>query len=196
MDRREARAEIEDQQLEEREKRCSGKVREVERREGEVKAKEDRWAEMESVMKDNAVKLPTVIKLNVSMLLLSTPTLLPTLLLSSFPFTSSQISLLTLTSLLHPFLLSLFSSSKGGTKFSVSKEKLLQHKGSLFEMLLSSSAKYVITLSILPTLPFTYHFLIFKTGYFWREIRSTSNTSSITCCVVPSSPSPTITREG
>ena len=77
VDRREARAEIEDQQLEEREKRCSGKVREVERREGEVKAKEDRWAEMESVMKANAVKLPTVIKLNVSMLPLSTPTLLP-----------------------------------------------------------------------------------------------------------------------
>ena len=94
VDRREARAKIEDQQLEEREKRCSGKVREVERREGEVKAKEDRWAEMESVMKANAVKLPTVIKLNVSMLPLSTPTLLPypPAILISLHFFSNQLA--------------------------------------------------------------------------------------------------------
>ena len=89
IEAREATAKVVDQQLGDRERRCTRREQEVDKREGEVKAKEERWAEIESVMKANAAKLPTVIKLDVSMSPCSTmsiKSLFPLVSLSSRPY--------------------------------------------------------------------------------------------------------------
>ena len=167
MVKRDAQGKLEDQQLQEREKRCIEKEHEMEERAREVKAKEHQWAETESMMKASADKLPTVIKLDVSMFhfvqsFSSHPLLI-------FPLISPSLTL-TLANIPLFFFLFFFlhiASHSGGTKFSISKEKLLQYKGSLFEQMVASShcqqlssGRYVI-LNILSTLLFLYSLLIF-----------------------------------
>ena len=139
---REATAKMMDQHLGDRERSCTRRQQEVDGREGEVKAKEERWAEIESVMKANAAKLPTIIKLNVSMSPCSTLSI-NSLFSSCLPIFSSlhsiSHSILAYTYFFILFFLCLYFCFAGGTKFSVSKEKLLQLKGSLFEQMIVSS---------------------------------------------------------
>ena len=68
VEKRENKLRGADQQYEERERRSLGKEKEVEEREKTVVEKETRWKETEKRMEANAAKLPTIIKLNISML--------------------------------------------------------------------------------------------------------------------------------
>ena len=68
-----------DQQYEERERRSLGKEKEVEERERTVIEKETRWKETEKRMEANAAKLPTIIKLNISMTMTTHSPLHPSL---------------------------------------------------------------------------------------------------------------------
>ena len=203
MEKREAQGKLEDQQLQEREQRCTEREHEMEEREREVKAKEHQWAETESMIKASANKLPTVIKLDVSMLhflqsfLLVSPSPPLTLFPSHHPLPldlsfSNPESLLTVPLFFFFFffflLLLHIAFYSGGTKFSVSKEKLLQYKGSLFEQMVASShcqqlssGKYVI-LNILFTLPFLNSLLIlFLTGCIQAIHREGSKVLPIHC---------------
>jgi hypothetical protein len=79
------------QQLQEKENNFTEREKKLVEKERELATKEERWGETEKRMQQNAAKLPSVIKLNVS-----------------------------------------------GQSFAVMKEKLLQHKGSLFEQMIVS----------------------------------------------------------
>ena len=68
VEKREKKLRGADQQYEEREKRSLGKEKEVEERERTVIEMETRWKETEKKMEANAAKLPSIIKLNISML--------------------------------------------------------------------------------------------------------------------------------
>ena len=68
VEKRENKLKGADQQYEERERRSLGKEKEVEERERTVLEMETRWKETEKRMEANAAKLPTIIKLNISML--------------------------------------------------------------------------------------------------------------------------------
>ena len=106
VEKREKEVKIKSQQVEEREKRCAVREQQVEQREQEVAEKERKWIETEKQMKDNAAKLPTVIQFNVCM-------------------NSLQ--------LIFIIFLFIFALVAGGSKFAISKEKLLEYKGSLFD---------------------------------------------------------------
>ena len=60
-----------DQQYEERERKSHAREKEVEERERSVVEKETRWKETEKRMEANAAKLPTIIKLNISMTIIT-----------------------------------------------------------------------------------------------------------------------------
>ena len=82
-ERREKDIEDKYQQLHQRESTCNERERKIETREKEVVAKEEKWVEVEKKMKENANKLPNIIKVNVgmspSLLTLLTLPLLPSL---------------------------------------------------------------------------------------------------------------------
>ena len=67
LEKRENKLKSADQQHEERDRKSLAREKEVEERERSVVEKEARWKEAEERMKANAARLPTVIKLNISM---------------------------------------------------------------------------------------------------------------------------------
>ena len=199
-----------DQQYEERERRSLGKEKEVEERERTVLEMETRWKETEKKMEANAAKLPTIIKLNISMTMTTHSPLHPSLsyLITHLPCLSCHHTitvtppsfLLTLSFLsffyLHPFFLllplppssSLLFSSPGGIQFALSKETLLQHKGSLFEQMIVSNHSQQLPSGEYVTIPLhsTFHFILLllcsflpaQTGSLFKETLSSVTTSS------------------
>ena len=71
VEKRENKLKGADQQYEEMKRRSLGREKEVEDRERSVIEKEARWKETEYRMEANAAKLPSIIKLNISMLTIS-----------------------------------------------------------------------------------------------------------------------------
>ena len=79
--KRQKEIEDKDQQLHQRESTCNERERKIETREKEVVAKEEKWVAVEKRMKENANKLPNIIKVNVGM----NPSLLTRLTLPLLP---------------------------------------------------------------------------------------------------------------
>ena len=158
VEKRENKLKGADQQYEERERRSLGREREVEERERTVIEMEARWKETEKRMEANTAKLLTIIKLNISMLTINPSSFSIFLSLRgivSQPYSHTNIATISvINSILSLLFFSYLFFSTGGTKFSVLKEKLLQHKGSLFEeMIVSNHAQQLPSGEYVSSLP-------------------------------------------
>ena len=126
VDKREKDVKAQEDQLQEREQKCTEREHKVVVREGAVTTKEERWTATEKKMQENTNKLPSVIQFNVCMCNLFLDHKLP----STTPPLAPSPSILS----------SSFSSfSTGGARFTVSKDKLLQTQGSLFQQMITSN---------------------------------------------------------
>ena len=69
MEEKENKVKVQEEQLQQREKKCNEREQNVMVREGAVSTKEEKWAATEKRMQENSSKLPSVIQFNVGMCL-------------------------------------------------------------------------------------------------------------------------------
>ena len=67
MEEKEIKLKVQEEQLQQREKKCNEKEQNMMVREGAVTTKEEKWAAIEKRMQENSSKLPSVIQFNICM---------------------------------------------------------------------------------------------------------------------------------